>query len=69
MSAQALQDGVFKTVYSTSGSSVLLAVSVDLNEKVQGIRTIHTFLQAEEPLNLFPKDPYGVDVAVAKILP
>ena len=69
MSAQALQEGVFKTVYSTSGSSVLLAVSVDLNEKVQGIQTIYPFLQAEELLNLFPKDPYEVDVAVAKILP
>ena len=69
MSAQALQEGVFKTVYSTSGSGVPLAVSVDLDKKVQGIRTIYPFLQAEELLNLFPKDPYEVDVAVAKILP
>ena len=60
---------MFKTVYSTSGSSVPLAVSVDLNEKVQGIRTIYPFLQAEELLNFFPKDPYEVDAAVAKILP
>ena len=69
MSTQALQEGVFKTVYPTSGSSVPLAVSVDLNEKVQGIRTIYLFLQAEELLNDFPKDPYEVDIAVAKILP
>ena len=33
------------------------------------VRTQHTFLQAEDLLNLFPKDPYEVDVAVAKILP
>ena len=26
------------------------------------------FLQAEDLLNLFPKDPYEVDIAVAKIL-
>ena len=69
MSTQALQKGVSKTVYSTSGSSVPLAVSVDLKEKVQGIRTIYPFLQAEDLLNLFPKDPYEVDVAVAKLLP
>ena len=68
MSAQALQEGVFKTVYSISGSSVPLAVSVDLNEKVQGIQTIHPFLQAEELFDLFPKDPYELDVAVAKVL-
>ena len=37
MSTQALQEGVSKTVYSTSRSSVPLAVSVDLKEKVQGI--------------------------------
>ena len=69
MSTQALQEGVSKTVYSTSGSSVPFAVSVDLKEKVQGIQTIYPFLQAEELLNLFPKDSYEVDVAVAKILP
>ena len=69
MSTQALQEGVSKTIYSTSRSSVPLAVLVDLKEKVQGIRTIYPFLQAEDLLNLFPKDPYEVDVAVAKILP
>ena len=69
MSTQALQEGVSKTVYSTSRSSVPLAVSVDLKEKVQGIQTIYPFLQAEEILNLFPKDPYEVNKAVAKILP
>ena len=69
MSTQALQEGVSKTVYSTSKSSVPLAVSVDLKEKVQGIRTIYPFLQTEELLNLFPKDPYEVNEAVAKILP
>ena len=69
MSTQALQEGVSKTIYSTSGSSVPLAVLVDLKETVQGIRTIYPFLQAEDLLNLFPKDPYEVDVAVAKILP
>ena len=69
MSTQALQEGVSKTVYSTSRSSVPLAVSVDLNEKVPGIQTIYPFLQAEELLNLFPKDPFEVNEAVAKILP
>ena len=69
MSTQALQEGVSKTIYSTSGSSVPLAVLVDLKEKVQGIQTTYPFLQAEDLLNLFPKDPYEVDVAVAKILP
>ena len=69
MSTQALQEGVSKTVYSTSRSSVPLAVSVDLKEKVPGIRTIYPFLQAEELLSLFPKDPYKVNEVVAKILP
>ena len=69
MSTQALQEGVSKTVYSTSRSSVPLAVSVDLRKKVQGIQTIYLFLQVEELLNLFPKDPYKVNEAVAKILP
>ena len=69
MSAQALQEGVSKTVYSISRASVPLAVSVDLHEKVPRIQTIYPFLQAEELLNLFPKDPYEIDKAVAKILP
>ena len=69
MSTQALQEGVSKTVYSTSRSSVQLAVSVNLKEQVSGIRTIYPFLQAEELLNLFPKDPYEVNETVAKILP
>ena len=63
MSTQALQEGVSKTVYSISRASVPLAVSVDLHEKVPRIQT------AEELLNLFPKDPYEIDKAVAKILP
>ena len=69
MSMQALQEGVSKTVYAISRASVPLAVSVDLKEKVPEIRTIYPFLQAEELLNLFPKDPYEIDKAVAKILP
>ena len=69
MSTQALQEGVSKTVYSISRASIPLAVSVDLHEKVPRIRTIYPFLQAEELLNLFPKDPYEIDKAVAKILP
>ena len=58
MSTQALQEGVSKTVYSVSGASVPVAVSVDLQEKVPGIKTVYPFLQAEELLSLFPKDPY-----------
>ena len=69
MSTQTLQEGVSKTVYSTTRASVPLAVSVDLQEKVQGIQTLYPFLQAEELLNLFPKDPCEVNEAVAKILP
>ena len=69
MSTQALQEGVSKTVYSISRASVLVAVSVDLQEKVSGIKTVYPFLQAEELLSLFPKDPYDIDKAVAKILP
>ena len=30
---------------------------------------MYPFLQVEDLLNLFPKDPYEVDIAVAKILP
>ena len=69
MSTQALQEGVSKTVYSISRASVPLAVSVNLQEKVPGIKMIYPFLQAEELLSLFPKDPYEIDKAVAKILP
>ena len=69
MSTQALQEGVSKTVYSISRASVPLAVSVDFHEKVPRIQTIYPFLQVEELLNLFPKDPYEIDKAVAKILP
>ena len=61
MSTQALQEGVSKTVYSVSRASVPLAVSVNLQEKVPGIKTIYPFLQA--------KDPYEIDKAVTKILP
>ena len=56
-----------ETAYSTSGSSVPLAVSVDLNETVQGIQTVYPYLQSEELI--FPRDPYEVDVAVSDVLP
>ena len=69
MSAKALQEGVPEVVYSPSGSSVPLAVSVDLNETVQGIWKVYPFLQAEELLNSFSKDPYEEDVAVSEVLP
>ena len=69
MSAKALQEGVFETEYPASESNVSLVVPVDLKETIQEIRTVHPYLQAEELINYFSKDPYKVDVAVSDILP